>query len=192
MIVLLNGPPEAGKDTAARIIANLLPECKDYKISKPLKEGVVAILGFPRTHIAAFEEDKDEPSNTLNGHSYREAQIRLFEDYIKPMYGSEALGHIAIRGIMSLPAKNVTVSDAGLSVEVKPILDHFGRNKVALLEIHRPGHDFTGDIRQWIDEELQFIHRETIQNQFDLDLFEIQIKKVLKKWNLLTEQLNEL
>ena len=44
MIILLNGPPNAGKDTAAKIIASKLISVVDYKMSRPLKQGIQAIF----------------------------------------------------------------------------------------------------------------------------------------------------
>ena len=83
---------------------------------------------MPRTFLSTLEEDKDLPSIVLNGLTYREVQIRLFKDFIEPCFGSEAMGEFAIRGIMNIPAKHVTVSDAGISKELIPILNHFGRD----------------------------------------------------------------
>ena len=135
----------------------------------------------------AFEDDKDAVSGFLNGMSYRDAQIRLFEDFIVPNLSKDGLARLAVIGIRSIIAKHVTVSDAGLSNEVKVIRDHFTKAKTCLLEIDRPKCSFTGDIRQWIDPDMEFLHRDKISNEYDMELYELQIERTLRKWKLLKD-----
>ena len=187
MIIFLNGPPEAGKDTAARIIREKLISTIDYKISRPLKRGIQNIFSMSPEVIKVFEADKDAPSIFLGGMSYRQAQIKLYKEFIVPNLGPNGLAELAKYGTTGAICKHLTISDAGLTSEVSILVKHFTKAKCCLLEIDRPGKTFTGDIRQWIDPDLEFMYREKINNQHDEELFELQIERVLKKWGLLIE-----
>ena len=111
----------------------------------------------------------------------------MYEDFVLKYFDKDFLGIVAVRKLRNIVAKHITVSDAGLTVEVKAILQGFTKAGVCLLEIDRPGKTFKGDIRQWIDSDLEFIHRDTINNEHDLELFELQIERVLRKWKLLKD-----
>ena len=187
MIIFLNGPPGAGKDTAATIIRDCLTSCVDYKISSPLKLGIASCLQINGDIIRACKEDKDVPANIFNGHTYRELQISLYKDFFLKNFPETILADIAVRRLKLTIAKYITISDAGMTQELKVIQDHFGHNKCALLEIDRPKHTFEGDIRQWIDPDMSFKYRDKIVNKHDKELYKIQITRVLQKWGCLLD-----
>lgn len=187
MIIFLNGPPGVGKDTAATIIRKKLISTIDYKLSRPLKRGIQNIFMMSPEVVRVYEADKDAPSIFLGGMSYREAQIKLFKDFIVPNLGPDGLAELAKYGTTNAIAKHITVSDAGLTSEVAILVKHFTKAKCCLIEIERPGHSFDDDIREWISPDLEFMYRKKINNQHDLELFELQIERTLKEWKLLKD-----
>lgn len=182
-IILLNGPPRCGKDTAAAFIERKLLNVAHYKLSKPLKEGVRTMLGMTYSDMMYLEEKKDTATDALGGMTYRQLQIDFFK-FMQERFGEAILGKIALRSMDNLIFTTCVISDTGRHQEVIPLINKFGKNSIGLIELTRPGCDFDGDIRNYIQSELQIGHYARVDNEFDLEMFELQIERVLKLWNL--------
>jgi len=182
MIILLNGPPRCGKDTAAKFICRELKSVNHYKLSRPLKRGVAAIYDLHPEAIVDAEANKDIPTPYLLGKSYRWAQIDLFL-HLEDVHGNDVLALMAINYLgKNTAVLHVVISDAGRTAEAQAIVDYYGRSRVGLITIRRPGCNFDSDIREYvhIDCDRQVV----VQNDYDLDLYETQIIKVLRDWGL--------
>lgn len=189
-IILLNGPPGCGKDTAAEFIrkhSNGLT--RDVKLAMPLRKVMRTLFDVDNeTFNLMMGELKDSPSLMLGNHSARKWMIAISENLMKPMLGQAALGHFLVQQIKGTPARVVTVSDCGFDYEVTPLQDAFGHKTLCGINIERPGHDFRNDSRMRIDfESIGVQDHATISNEHDLELYEQQVRRVLKMWGLTRE-----
>ena len=182
MIFLLNGPPRSGKDTAGRFIMSMLQDAYYYKMSRPLKRAVQAIYGFNDQVFRLLEDNKDEKTDFLYGITYRQAQIAVFAG-LELKHNSQILSHIAIDNITHGVVHNHTViTDCGMTPEAQHLVDYFGKKKVCLIKLERPGCDFEHDIREYVDIDCTL--QTTINNEHTLDIFEAQVRKVLRQWDI--------
>ena len=147
MIIFLNGPPRAGKDTAG----NFLHEEYGFlhtKLSSELKDRCHAAHRLSVPHDF-FEATKDVPRKEFEGLTPRQAYIAFSEKYAKPTFGVDIFGRWLLKNMIGGP--NFAISDSGFREEALPIIAHFGQENAILLHIHRPGHDFSGDSRSYIE-----------------------------------------
>jgi len=190
MIILLNGPPRSGKDTAAEFITLMVGNSKvqHIKMSRPMKAALRLIFGFTMAEVRELEENKDQGNGPeFADLSYREMQIKLFE-HLKETYGPEVLGRIFIRHDRHTMKRHTVVSDAGLTVEIEPIVEAYPYKDIGLIQIRRPGCNFDNDIREYIGPHKSIGNFEVVENKYDLELFQAQIKRVLVKWELLDDK----
>jgi hypothetical protein len=184
MLIMLNGPPRSGKDTAAKIIMKYLDSVKHYKLSRPLKNGVLEIFGINHSDRLYLEEFKDEPAAMLLGDTYRKTQIDLYL-HLEKVYGGKILAQLAILNLnANRTTKHVVISDAGKTEEAQMMIAQYG-NTCRLIQLKRPGCTFDNDIREYVDVKCE--KQVWIDNKYDLELFDAQIRKVLIKWELIDE-----
>jgi hypothetical protein len=189
MIILLNGPPRSGKDTAAEFIIQLLGNSKVYhdKLSKPMKSGLRTIFDFKSNEMQALEAYKEESNGPdYGGHSWRAMQIHLFQ-HLETTYGSDILGKLFIRRNKNNGKVHTVVSDCGRSVELIPIVKDISYGQLGLIRLSRPNCDYSNDIREDVRSE-GIKHLAHIDNIHDMDMFKVQIRRVLVKWKLLEAQ----
>lgn len=159
-VILLNGPPRCGKDTASEFLCSWLNGVPQ-KISKILKlkthafYGLVGLDNRPVPHDW-FEDAKDEPQACFEGLTPRQAYIAMSEQYIKPVHGDGYLGKVLAGLIRSsdqiLRAERThVVSDSGFRGEAEELVREFGAENIRLVRITRPGYDFKHDSRGYID-----------------------------------------
>lgn len=165
---LINGPPRAGKDTTAAILTTLLSEgVFQAKMSAVLKEGCHRALGLfqhggiygeedvcdPLPHDY-FEDRKDEPMAAFCGSTPRQAYINFSEGFLKPTGGDDILGRLMVSHLIECSGtyhRHVVISDSGFNCEAPPLVEKFGADNVRVLRVHREGHTFEGDSREWLD-----------------------------------------
>ena len=98
-----------------------------------------------------FAAAKDTPTPLLHGATPREAYI-AYSDRLHALYGPTVLSDIMIQRLKQLTAStHLVLMDGGLAVEVLPVLENIGLKQSAVVRLHRPGKDFRGDIRGYID-----------------------------------------
>ena len=192
MIILLNGPPSSGKDTAAMFMKKYLPgSVREYKISTTLKSGLQTLLGLEQedwNRMLAYGA-KDEPQLPLDI-TPREALIKLSEDYMKVLFGEDIFGHIAVRRLKRMvSADHILITDIGFTYEVIPILEEFGSKKIRILKLSRPNCNYKKDSRSYLNtDSLKMTpYVADINNQYDLELFDAQVKSILKEWELIDD-----
>jgi hypothetical protein len=155
-IILLNGPPRVGKDTAASILR------------KAAAPGTLAVIGFAH-HLKRmvhgiylghagwaldpnyFDAVKSEPQEFLAGMSWRQAYIHYSEQVTKPLHGKEWFGEMFVRAARESGCGTVVVPDSGFREEAERVVREFGPDNVLLVKIHREGITFDGDSRSYID-----------------------------------------
>jgi hypothetical protein len=186
MIILLNGPPGCGKDTIAKIIKKKI-ESKDYKMAKPIKDAFSALFGIQGQLLhELIEERKDEAFFTANANiTPREVLIKLSEEFMKPMFGDDCFGQVAINNLGKIAWKHLTISDSGFNAEIPPICEAFGYDKVKAILIERLGYEW--DSRERLDCDTIGIEGTWLMNHYDLELLDAQVSRILRIWGLLDD-----
>lgn len=146
--ILLNGPPRAGKDTAAQAIAAAWPMARIDRFAGPLKIATHTLFGLA-PDADAYENVKGLPCQEFGGLTPRAAYIKMSEEAIKPAFGSDFFGRLLAR---RMAGEILTVvPDSGFEGEARPVLNLLGARNVLLLRIHRRGFDFRQDSRSYIE-----------------------------------------
>ena len=194
-VILLNGPPRSGKDYAANILMNDIDDAYFTvleRYSLPLKHAVLALINvFSLDDPLAIELEskKDEPYHLFRGKTYRQMQIGLSEQFIKPFVGQQQFGHWLVHRIKGheqfsksyygdAPIAFV-VPDSGFAHEAIPVIDYVGEENVLLIQITRDGTNFDNDSRSYIT--LPNIHTIEVHNQGD-EAYRNTILKAVNKW----------
>src|SRR5690625_815823 len=94
-VILFNGPPGTGKDTAADYVVSLYKGCKEYNAIKlQFKDKLISLLcNIYEVHPKYVElllrdpKKKEVPNENFDGLSIRQALIKVSEEVIKPNYG---------------------------------------------------------------------------------------------------------
>lgn len=164
-IILLNGPPSSGKDTAARHIREmrglLFNSPIGYvrptldRMSMPIKRAFAGTMGLPITEdgiVEPWESKKEEVIHEF-GVSYRQWQIDFSEKFLKT-YREEIFGRLLVARIKRRFAKGIAnlivVPDCGFSIEIDVLYEEFEREDILLIRCHRQGFTFAGDSRSYV------------------------------------------
>lgn len=173
-VILLNGPPQCGKDTVGNMIAEMRMNAVLRKFAQPITDvmqtmfGVTCSDGFP----------KGDPCDELGGKTRREVAISFSEDWIKPNFDDRLFGRILLRKIAEHDhGQCAVVTDSGFWPEADVLLKHFNPGEVELVKISRPGCTFEGDSRNyWSDER---VVRRQILNDGSLEDLQAQVKAMI-------------
>lgn len=186
-VILLNGPPRCGKDTAGEILAR--HGAYVTKFAKRLKEmvhrafGVVEDTRCPAPHYA-FETEKDEPQEEFYGATPRNAYIHFSEGCLKPLLGERIFGELVAEELGELelctarPVNLVAVTDSGFKAEAEVLIE---KHDCVLVRLHRDGCSFDGDSRGYL--ALPGVETHDIVNDGTIEDLERKLVEVL---NLVT------
>lgn len=164
-IILLNGPPSSGKDTAAKhiqyVFRELRPGNDGYnrplldRMSMPIKRAFAGTMGLPITEdgiVEPWESCKEEVIHDF-GVSYRQWQIDFSENFLKG-YREEIFGRLLVARIKRRFEKGIAnlivVPDCGFSIEIDVLYEEFEREDILLIRCHRHGFTFHGDSRSYV------------------------------------------
>jgi hypothetical protein len=180
-LIIFNGPPRSGKDTAAHAVWRALENAKIIRMSAPLKDGLRTIFNMTDDEAAWLEQYKEKASGVLNGLSWRDAQISMSEEWLKRVFGRDVFGRIFTRKMQLTYGADVIInSDAGFDYEwveplrlIKPI-------NTLLVKLHRPGFDYSGDSRSYI--ELPNVRTVWVHNTGEQRAFEDNVLTVVRAW----------
>lgn len=138
-IMILNGPPRCGKDTAAKAIEDYFGEnvCKHVKFSTPLKLIASNVAGLSVQELEASKE------------AFREEQINTFKQLV-PVYGDHWLGSWLLNDIKKYEQSCFVVSDGGRTADIMPLLREYSPKNLLIVQIMREGCTFKNDIRSYI------------------------------------------
>ena len=165
-VILLNGPPRSGKDTAARTFCRSLGGMFAHdKLSLPIKRafaGLMNVTVHDDLNVYPYEDMKEQVIPVL-GVSYRQWQIDFAEKLMRPTYGRDVFIRLLMerlapyRTIRSVT--NVIVSDCGIQLEVD-LLEKSGFD-VRVIQLHRDGCSYAGDSRGYVtSKRMTIIHND--------------------------------
>lgn len=180
-LVLLQGPPGSGKDTAAKWLDRQW-QYEHFKFSTPIRR--LVRLFFPNHDL---EEIKSTRVSELGYSAYdktvRHFMIDFSEAFIKPRLGTDAFGRCLLDDLKSLdvePRDHIVVSDSGFAAEAEPLISYFGEAKTFIIQLSRPGTSFDGDSRSYWSRD-GVIHIK-ITNGGEKDTFRTQLDHALKNF----------
>lgn len=197
-VFLINGPAGSGKDALANYLHRRHIETRRDKFAKPLKEANALLYGFDiddlyraDSELYRWDNDKKEKETTraeLGGRSWRQVNINLSELYVKRFGGQSFFGQSFVNRakrmeIWAPKIQSYVISDSGFTDEAKPVVDYFGKDNVACIQIFADGYDFEGDSRSYIDYTSLGIECKKILNDFTPNFFIEAEKFFLDKIN---------
>ena len=175
MLILLNGPPRSGKDTAGQWLSKWLG-LPLVKLTAPLDRAIAAFFQIsPQRWAYLREEGKDQPAPELFGYTPRQVLISLGEHWAKPLLGQDVFGQLA--------PKYGIITDVGFRPEAEALVqpDH-----TFLVRIHRPGCTFANDSRSYIDLSDLNVPTYDLNNSSTLEAYQQAV------YNLSTQLLHHL
>ena len=112
----------------------------------------------------------------------RQFYIHVSENVMKPLFGIDIFGRLAVEYIKNTTQKITTISDSGFPDEAMPVVEHFGLDNVFLIRIHRNGCDFQGDSRSYIDLPIKSVDIDNNGTQEDfISRFYNEVEQFLKE-----------
>lgn len=151
--IILNGPPNSGKDTLADLMGNY--GYRKHMMKDVLYSLTAAFFNIYRAELFLQATDrslKDIPWEklTLDGKvlTPREALIHVSETEVKPKHGPEYFGKVAAEDCVTQNHHKVVFSDGGFAAEVSEMDNVF--NRVFIFQLYRYGCTFDGDSRSYL------------------------------------------
>lgn len=159
-IILFNGPPRSGKDTAVDFAMNYLEKRGErYRFASPLKDGVHALFGFKGVDTEFFNKHKDNALEVFKAvpdcahsdiNTPRQAYIYMSEECLKPVFGKDFFARVAVRNITNMRHPVVVISDCGFDEEAGALVEAFGKENIAIVHMYREGCSFDNDSRKYV------------------------------------------
>ena len=168
LVVLFNGPPRSGKDSACEIIMKHFPEVHYAYFKEVLYRETAKILGLDFNFWAKVCQNgdlKDLPMLTMSAGETcalmtpRDILIYLAEKVLKPKYGRMFIAQSTADTIAELiqfqqeqsnEAAVIVVPDLGFDYEIDTVREMLPNAHVISVAIHRPGFTFEGDSRNYV------------------------------------------
>lgn len=152
--ILLNGPKYCGKDTAAlELLLAFGNDAGLFRFTVPVKEEAHRRYGLdvPFDH---FEDKsvKDTPMDAFGGLSPRDAYIKV-GDELRAEHGPDIVTRMLCDNIVASCVSIVVNPDCGGDAEAEGIVDLLGYDRVIVFRIHKEGHDYSGDSRNWVTSD---------------------------------------
>ncbi len=163
-IILLNGPPSSGKDTAAKhirqmVLRSTFPQisvCILDRMSMPIKRAFAGTMNLPIDadgNVDYWEAHKEEIVPQF-GVSYRQWQIDFSERFMKPIFDEAIFGVLLSARIKRRFEKKIAdllvIPDCGFQVEIATLYHYFNPDDILLIRPHRNGFTFSGDSRSYV------------------------------------------
>lgn len=177
-VILLNGPPNSGKDISAQMLLELFGGGRHRAFKDVLYQETAKYFDVDVDWIRSMATDrttKEAPTRRLFdrefnwvvrlaltlfsfirpvGFSPRQALIHVSENIIKPRFGDKYFGYRLVNSIIESGEEFTFVSDSGFIDEIYPLIEE-GMD-VWVLRIKRDGCDYSGDSRRYLlDDELK-------------------------------------
>lgn len=183
-VIILNGPPNCGKDTIADHLVKKYPVVKTKSFKKHLTAITQLIYNVSSEWWEAnyTRELKEKPSEKLSGLTPREALIKTSEAVIKPNYGKDYFGKIAAETL----EEGINIfSDGGFPEEIECLTEDVGTDNIIIVRIKRKTCTYEGDSRNYLD--MSHVPTVDIRNDGSLDDFKERMEHLLnsmiKSWS---------
>lgn len=166
-VIFLNGPPKCGKDTVASHLVSYL-RFEKMKFAAPLKRMAAGLLNISLETVERLKEiefkalSKETLINerALGSERYeygekdtlRRFLIRLSEEFLKPTYGSNFFGRIAVRELQRSSNSLIIFTDSGFTDETKTVIRATGQHNTILIRLHRNGCNYEKDSRSYLPD----------------------------------------
>lgn len=157
-LIILNGPPDSGKDTVADYIANKYGYTK-LEMKGALRKfahTIVTLTGGDKALCDSLEYNRELKDTKrvpeFGDRTWPEFLIWLSESVAKPIFGNDVFARAAIKAVYDSNATHVVFSDGGFPVEADALWREFGDLEV--IHVYREGRGFgTGrkDSRRYIE-----------------------------------------
>ena len=161
-VIILNGPPNIGKDTLGNNVQQLIGwprmEFKEALYRETASYYGVDLVTFAM--LASGRTTKEVPMPTLGGLSPRQAMIHVSEEVIKPKFGKQFFGAKAYELVQTLEDRHlrtVVFSDGGFEEEAQYLIDQ--GCEVHIIQLHAEGFDFGNDSRNYVTLVGATMHR---------------------------------
>lgn len=196
-IFCINGPAGSGKDTLGEIIRDLLTK-PTYspvmdKFAAPIEEALHGLLK-ETDYGYKFRRWRHDPMRKeqefIWGMTIRELMIKFSEEFIKPVAGNDAFAQLAVERAIKTHLhydapmdEYIIYTDTGFQSEFdaycRALKSTWPNAEINLIQIHRTGHTFEGDSREWViaNDQTDNIHRIVNDGSLD-DLPEIGLEIV--------------
>lgn len=150
-IILFNGPPRSGKDTATDAVIRSCPSVDFHivKFTEVVKDITHRDLGLPVYHDY-YELLKDTPLTEFNGKSPRQAYITTSQK-LKEKHGEDIVARLTAAKISNVEQDYIICPDVGYNFEAKALLAYADNNDCVLIRIHKAGHTFDNDCRERVE-----------------------------------------
>lgn len=197
-VVLFNGPPGSGKDTAANFALKFLKQhdiewddvCQ-MKFSSCLKRAAHELLGLSGKSADYYEASKDQQMDEFFGMSPRDVYIALSENFAKRFFTSTFFGDVMVRELESIHAFGehccVIFSDSGFINELIPLVTASVKNdKFLILQMQREGCTFDNDSRSYINYDHPQVEVMLLDNNGTLEQLDESVRLVIDSWIIQT------
>ena len=191
-IILFNGPPFSGKDTAAKVLID--KGYTHHKFAQPIDDGIIAVLGgshspMGREYCNAVQNPNRKDTPLFNGKSVRELKIAFSEDFIKPnldkgFFGLRCAEKIYQQFCFDRPKPfNFVISDCGFQEEFDEFCQYIKfegdmYNEIILVQLQRKGCDFNKDSRSYVTPNGltdRYIHLHNNDSVDDLQKYVLEV-----------------
>lgn len=168
LVIMFNGPPRSGKDSACEIIMEHFPEVHYAYFKEVLYRESAKILGLDFNFWASICQNGDLKDKTMLTMSAgetgavmtpRDILIYLAEKVLKPKYGQDFIARGTAETISKLiqfqreqsnEAAVIVVPDLGFDYEIDTVRKMIPDAHVISVAVHRPGFTFEGDSRSYV------------------------------------------
>lgn len=121
-VVIFNGPPNSGKDYIGHAFYERCEMNADvFMYKERLYQIAAAIYGYDLNDLITYcgiRIFKDIPTDHFLGLSSRQALIKVSEESIKPAFGDDYFGKVALEKILDANIELAIITDAGFVEEV--------------------------------------------------------------------------
>lgn len=173
-VIILNGPPNSGKDVIAEELSALtgmkhsrfktalyeytaslfkldVALVKELATNRDTKEVPHSCFTLPYSQVVGLYRYLEKTAPRLTSYcqiSPREALVYASELQAKPKHGKDYFGKLAA---MALFAEGNVFSDGGFPEELTPIVETAGAENVFIIRLYREGTSFAGDSRNYLE-----------------------------------------
>lgn len=181
-IVVLNCPPQSGKDTIAEeFIKRDGYTMMSFKFN--LIKIALTISKIPKEEWdARYVKHKDEPWDRLGGLSQRNYLIKISEEWVKPVHGKTYFGDCVKTDITRLPNDNFILPDGGFIEEIAPLYETFGYKSLLILQWNRKNCSFENDSRDWITTYPEITRKVHRDNDTTIEDHYVAVKEVIDEY----------